>query len=200
MAPTGRFKRMNWSAEDLTRLSDDDLVTVMAQAMADRSDLASGGVGIMNRIQKGATPEDLERMLREAERRQLPLSAVGQRVANDAFAGRSFISNLAAPPSWRRYEIHAASAVLQLLQACGIRIDRHEFDARPGGKISGAQRQVDLLLVRNQPLHVVACEFKNYRRRVGIERVDRSRPSCAISMRIGAPCSAKSDSRRGPNG
>lgn len=177
------FKRTNWSPADLSRLSDDDLVTVMAQAMADRSDLAAGGIGIANRIRNGATAEDLERMLREAERRRLPLSAVGQRVADDAFAGRSFISNLAAPPSWRRYEIHAASAVLQMLHANGIRVDRHEFDARPRGKISGGERQVDLLLVRDRPLHVVACEFKNHRRRVGIERVE----SLAAKLRdIGA--------------
>lgn len=168
-----RKRPRNWRPEALARLTDDELIALCATVFADRTILKEGNLVIENRIKHGAPPESIEMVLQEAQRRGIPLAVLAQRVVDEGRAGQSFISTFLAPPSWRRYEMKAARAIRGLLESQGIRLDRYEFDARVVGRITGQERQVDLLLVRDQPRHVVACEFREYPERlIVVEKVE----------------------------
>lgn len=109
-------------------------------------------------------------------RRKRPRSWQASRLSrlSDQELGISFISNLMAPASWRRYEIHAAHSLVTLLKSEGIRIDDVLFDARRKGVITHEARQLDLLLCSKKPKkHEVACEFRDYpSRRVPVKDVE----------------------------
>ncbi|MBC8236266.1 restriction endonuclease [bacterium] len=151
-----------WSSESLAKLNDEELIEVFITAVSDRSDLETRVLEIKNRIKDGAPPHAIELLLREAERRKIPLSTIAKQFADEAFSGNSFVSDICAPTSWKRYEIHAAGAILTMLRGEKIQLDTCEFDARVTGKITGEERQVDLLIGSNKPRNVVACEFKDY--------------------------------------
>lgn len=154
-----------WTVEYLGKLSDEDFIEVFATAVADRTDLVVDKLKIINHIKQGAPPESIGILLQEAQRRKIPLKTIAEKVVSKAKSGKSFISNFLAPPSWRRYEIYTAYIILEMLSNKGVRIDSYEFDARIKGKISGAERQVDLLIKRKFPLRIVAYEFRKLSKR-----------------------------------
>lgn len=156
-------KRMNiWSAESLSALSDSEFIDVFVTATEDRTNLKDGEILIENKIKNGAPPESLDLCLKEAERRKILLPVIAGELARRAANGKSFISHLVAPSSWKKYEITAAKAIQQWIQQDGIRPDKVEFDARIIGKVTNATRQVDLWLETFSPPHTVAVECKNY--------------------------------------
>ena len=158
-----RKKRVTkWSSSTLARLNDIDFINVFATAISDRSILKTGPLKFENKIKKGAPGHSIKLLLKEAERRKIPLSTIAEKFVEDAFTGKSFVSDLCAPSSWKRYEIHSAGALLTLMKEENVIIDSYEFDARIIGKITKRERQIDLLLKRYKPEHIVACEFRNY--------------------------------------
>lgn len=168
-----RKRPQDWSADRFTDLSDDRIVELCATAVADRTIIALGDLSIENRIKKGAPPGSIETLLKEAERRQIPLARIAQHFVAEAQSGQSFVSTLMAPSSWKRYEIHAAQALVHLLKHDGARVESWDFDARITGEITGQERQVDLLLRSDNPRNVVACEFKEYPERlIPVEKIE----------------------------
>jgi hypothetical protein len=165
-------RRKKWTPEALQKLSNEAFLDLAVTAFADRTDLREGDLLIENKIKHGAPPEAMDMVLAEAARRGIAPETIAQRITTDAMAGHSFISNLLAPSAWKRYELKAAHAIRGILKAHGARVDRYEFDAKIVGKITGQTKQVDLLLVQEQPKHVVACEFRHYTRRVPVEDVE----------------------------
>lgn len=152
-----------WSSETLTKLNDRDFIEVFVTAITDRTILKTSSLEFENKIKHGAPKHSIKLLLKEAKRRNIPLSKIAERFTNDAFSGNSFIRDLCAPASWKRYEIHAAGALLTLLESENVDFGSYEFDARIIGKITKRERQVDLLLVSEEPRHVVACEFRHYK-------------------------------------
>jgi hypothetical protein len=168
-----RKRPRTWRPEVLPRLGDEDFVQLCATAVADRTDLRQGDLVIGNRIKRGTPPEAMDMLFAEMARRNIHPSIIAERVTSEAMAGHSFISHLVAPTSWKRYEIKAAHAIRAILKAQGAPVDHYEFDARIVGKITGQERQVDLLLIQYQPKHVVACEFRDYEERfMPVEKVE----------------------------
>ena len=166
-----RFKE--WSPECLTKLNDEDFISVFATAVEDRTILKTGYLEFENKLKQGAPLNSIELLSKEAERRNIPLSLIAKKFKDNAFAGKSFISNLCAPKSWKRYEIHAAGALLTILKGEKVDFGSYEFDAKIIGKTTKSERQIDLLLKRLNPIHIVACEFKNYQTRtISIDRVE----------------------------
>lgn len=156
-------KRMGaWTAEKLAALSADEFISAFVTAMEHRTNLKVGDITIENKIKNGAPAESIDLCLKEAERRQIPLAVIAGQFAQRAVAGKSFISNLVAPSSWKDYEIRAANAIVQWVQAEDFKLDRVDFDARIIGKVTGADRQVDLWLQARNPAHAVAVECKDY--------------------------------------
>ena len=167
-------KRMAvWSAESLSALLDSDFIDVFVTATEDRTNLKDGEILIENKIKDGAPPESLDLCLKEAERRKIPLPVIAGELARRAANGKSFISHLVAPSSWKKYEINAAKAIQQWLQQDGIRPDKIDFDARRIGKVTNATRQVDLWLETFSPPHTVAVECKDYKSGlVSVEKIE----------------------------
>lgn len=165
-----RLKR--WTPEALQRLDHDSFLRVFTTAFADRTVLKTGDLVLENRVKTGAPPESVELLLQEAKRRQIPLASLAGHVVDEVKAGESFVSHLLAPESWRRYEIHAAQALITVLKEGGVRLDKIEYDARVRGRISGQTRQIDLLLTQEKPRHVVACEIKEYQGPIPVEKLE----------------------------
>jgi hypothetical protein len=167
-----RRKRLKtWHPAALRGLEDEKFIQLFATTIADRTDLREGELLIENRIKHGPPPEAIELLCAEATRRGIDTTLVTQRVAAEAMAGQSFISQLLAPASWKRYEIKAAQALLAILKDGPI--DERTFDARVVGRITGQERQVDLMLTQRNPRHVVACEFRDYPERlIAVEKVE----------------------------
>lgn len=151
-----------WTLDVLEKLSEKDFIEVFETAISDRTILSVGPLEFENKIKHGAPGSSVELLLREAERRQIPLSTIAKHFAKKAVTGQSFISDICAPSSWKRYEIHAAAALLTVLRSEKANVDAYEFDARIIGKITKRERQVDLLLIRWRPRHIVVCEFRRY--------------------------------------
>jgi hypothetical protein len=154
----------SWSINSLSKLSDQAFIEVFINAISDRSIIKTGPLEFENKIKHGAPKGSIECLLKEAERRRIPLSTIAERFAKNAFSGNSFVSDLCAPSTWKRYEIHAAGSLLKILAHENVKFDTYVFDARVAGKITKTDRQVDLLIVRENPRHVVACEFRNYQK------------------------------------
>lgn len=158
-----RNKRIStWTPEKLAALSDEAFISAFVLAIEDRTNLRDGDLTIENKVKKGAPPESVEMCLREAARREIPQSAIAQRIAARAKQGKSFISNVVAPATWREYEIQAAKAILAWVQQDGIKLDRIDFDARLVGRVTKSERQIDLWLESFSPAHSVAVECKDY--------------------------------------
>lgn len=158
-----KIKRIgNWSAEKLIALSDEDFIDVFVLAMEDRTNLKHGGLAINNKIKNGAPPEAIDLGLKEAERRKIPLALFAKQFAERAALGKSFVSNLVAPPNWKDFEIHAAKAIIKWVERDGVKLDSKDFDARIIGKVTKSVRQVDLWLETRNPRHAVAIECKDY--------------------------------------
>lgn len=163
-----------WSPESLQKLSDNDFIERFCIATEDRTNLDFKVFLHENKKKNGAPRAAIDDCLREAERRQIPLKTIADCLVKRALAGSSFISNMLAPKTWRRYEIHAAAAILKLLEAQGIKLDSIEYDAKTIGKITKSERQVDLLIKKETPRkHYVACEIKNFESgKVAVEKVE----------------------------
>ena len=163
MARKKKQKRLTrWNESNLRKLNDEDFIEVSAVAIADRTNLRVDMLDIKNRINQGAPPESIDMLLKEARRRKIPLATIATRFVEKAKSGDSFISTIVTPPAWKRYEMYAALVIIKGLTSRKVKFDSYEFDARIKGKISGSTRQVDLLIRCQQPLHVVACEFKEF--------------------------------------
>ncbi len=171
---TRRKRPKQWTPSVFQRLTDEELIQLMATAFADRSELRTGDLLIENRIKKGAPPGSIELLLAEAERRRIPLATLAKRAVDEAMAGQSFVSQLVAPSSWKRYEVHAAHALVTLLKAERIQLDEIIFDARVMGRVTKKERQVDLLLKQLRPKrHDVGAEIKEYPDRlIPIEKLE----------------------------
>jgi hypothetical protein len=169
-----KIKRINrWSPEKLINLSDEDFIDTFVLAIEDRTNLKSGDLAIDNKIKKGAPPESIDLCLKEAERRKIPQELIAKKIAERAAAGKSFISNLVAPPNWRKFEIQAAKAVIKWIECNGVKLNRIDFDARILGKITKSVRQVDLWLEAQSPQHTIAVECKDYESGlVSVEKVE----------------------------
>jgi restriction endonuclease Mrr len=158
----------NWTRESLARLDDEALIELWSTVFQDRSVLKLGEFVIEKEPKKGAPPEAIELVLKEAERRQIPLETLTNRIVTDTLSGRSSLSDVLAPTAWKHYEIQAAQAMLAVAKDV---IDSYTFDAVVTGEITGQPRQVDLLLATKRG--TVACEFKQYPDRlVPIEKLE----------------------------
>jgi len=163
----------NWSSGSLKKLNERDFIEVFATAIADRTILNTGTFEFENKIKHGAPKNSIDLLLKEAERRKIPLSSIAKKFAGNTFSGKSFISDICAPSSWKRYEIHSAGALLTILRGENVDFSNYEFDARINGIISKRERQVDLLLTRESPKHIVACEFRNFQKtKISIDAVE----------------------------
>jgi hypothetical protein len=158
-----RNKRISaWTPEKLSALSDEAFISAFVLAIEDRTNLRDGDLSIENKIKKGAPPKSIEMCLHEAARRGIPQSAIAQRIAARAAQGKSFISNMVAPSTWREYEIQVAKAIIAWVKQDGIKLDKIDFDARLTGRVTKAERQIDLWLESFSPPHSVAVECKDY--------------------------------------
>lgn len=162
-----------WSPEKLSILSDEDFINTFVSAIEDNTNLKSGDLEINNKIKKGAPPSAINLCSKEAEKRQIPERVIAERLTARAFAGKSFISNIAAPISWKKYEIQAAKVIIKWLESDGIKLDKPIYDAKIVGKITKIERQVDLWLERMTPHHIVAVECKDYKTGlVSVEKIE----------------------------
>ncbi|GAB4374946.1 MAG: hypothetical protein Kow0042_19950 [Calditrichia bacterium] len=152
-----------WNESYLRQLSNEELIDLFSVAIADRTILSTGDIDIENPIRNGSPPESHNLLLKEAHKRGISLENLAERIISKALHGNSFISDLLAPTGWKRYEIHAAKMILELLSVNKIKIDFQKFDARITGKITNEIRQIDLLIKTCDPKIIIACEFKNYK-------------------------------------
>jgi|GEM_PF-1634763 len=167
------IKSFKWASDNLQKLSDSELIELASSAISDRTDLRVGSLIIENKKEKIAPKESFDLILKETEKRKIPLERIAQHFSDNAFRGNNFASNLVAPTNWKRYEIHISDAIVQLLKMEGIKLDKAEYDARILGIYSKGIRRIDLLLTKFQPKHIVACEFKDYHRtKISIDRVE----------------------------
>ncbi|MCJ7484239.1 MAG: restriction endonuclease [Thermodesulfovibrionales bacterium] len=158
-----KIKRINnWNPDKLKTLSEEDFIDTFVLAIEDRTNLKHGDLAIDNKIKRGAPPESTDLCLKEAERRKIPLALVAEKLVKRATAGKSFISNLMAPPNWRKFEINAAKAIIKWVEIDGIKLNKIDFDARIVGKITKSERQVDLWLEAPNPRQTLAVECKDY--------------------------------------
>lgn len=164
----------HWNPENLKKLNDEEFIEIFCLGTEDRTNIDFKAFNYVNQKKYGAPPEAIDNLLAEAKRRKIPLSVVATRFAQRAFSGSSFVSNLCAPKTWRKYEIHAAGAIIRLLQSENLSLDSIKFDARVLGIITGSERQIDLFIKKETPKkHNVACEIKNLgSTRVPVEKVE----------------------------
>lgn len=169
----GNNRMGSWTAEKLAALSTDEFIAAFVSATEQRTDLKIGELTVENKIKNGAPPESIELCLKEAERRKIPLAVIAEKLVQRAVTGKSFISNLMAPSSWKDYEIRAANAIVLWVQKEDFKLDHVDFDARIIGKVTGIARQVDLWLQAGHPAHAVAVECKDYASGlVGVEKIE----------------------------
>lgn len=163
-----------WNPNNLQKLNEEEFIAAFCLATEDRTNLDFKAFTYENQKKNGAPPEAIDYLLAEAERRKIPLQKIAERFAQRAFSGKSFVSNLCSPKSWRKYEIHAAGAIIRLLESDGLTLDKIEYDAKIIGQVTKSERQVDLLLKKESPKrHYVGCEVKNYETgRVSVEKVE----------------------------
>jgi len=169
-----KIKRIdNWSPEKLIALSDKDFINTFVLAIEDRTNLKHGDLAIDNKIKNGAPSEAIDLCLEEAERRKIPLALFTEQFAKRAASGKSFVSNLMAPRSWRDFEIRAAKAIIKWVEGDGVKLNSIDFDARIIGEVTKSVRQVDLWLETLSPRHTVAVECKDYASGlVSVEKVE----------------------------
>jgi hypothetical protein len=140
--------------------------------MLDTATLATHGINVAPRPTNPLPPTVMQPLLNEAQRRGIPLAALAEFVVQRGMAGRSALGRLLAPSTWREFEIRAASAIVAVLRNDGVVPDKVEFDAKIVGLLTGRRRQVDLLLTKHVPKHVVACEFKAHAKALTVTTVE----------------------------
>ena len=157
---------------DLTKLSDQALKTLIEKAMLDSASIVAAGVDVAPRPKSPLSTEAMQPLLNEARRRGIPLASLAEFIVQRGVAGRSALGRVLAPPRWRDFEIRAASAIVAVLRNDGISPDEVTFDAKVKGALTSRIRQVDLMLVRHSPLHIVACEFRHHSKALAITSVE----------------------------
>ena len=123
-----------WNKDNICKLDNETFIEIATQATMDRSIIKTSNISIENKNKSGAPPESIDLILKETERRHIPLSVIAEKFVDLAKNKKSFFGmNFVYPKKWKRYEIHVADVLIKLLNEKNVDYDSYDFDAKSCG-------------------------------------------------------------------